>query len=433
MLIVLKKKMFEGKSKGGTMDAYVTKGRAKQQTLNQMVKQRELVIRDICRVIYGHALVFNLVKSPLFKKMLKSVGEYGVGLKPHSYHEVRVYFLKKEVDHVNASLEVYRKEWKKTDCTIISNGWIDGKFRSLTNFLVNSPSGTVFIKSINTSIAIKNSMKLFEMLDDIVNEIGEEDVVQVVTYSASAYVGADRILEEKRTELFWSPCAAHCIDLMLSDIGELTVFKDTIIKAKEIAVYNYRHAWVLDLFRKFIKKIYQKLVIRVLSLTCSATGCERNWSTFDHVHSKKRNRLEQQWLNALVFVKYNIQLELRQIKRQERGETCDPICLSDMESDDEWITEKEDPCLLEDHSWMDIQECFKDDEGATSSKKRKRGPRNLNADRGKSKVFEDDDEIELIEGGEEEEEEEEEEEFDEVTMVDDEEEDDSDIDLGDDD
>ncbi|XP_028113558.1 pheromone-processing carboxypeptidase KEX1-like isoform X5 [Camellia sinensis] len=173
-------------------------------------------------------------------------------------------------------------------------------------------------------------------------------------------------------------------------------------------------------------KELQKLAIRVLSLTCSATRCERNWSTFDHVHSKKRNRLEQQRLNALVFVKYNIQLELRQIKRQERGETYDPIYLLDMKSDDEWITEKEDPCLPEDHSWMDIQECFEDDEGTTSSKKRKRGPRNLNAtDRGKRKVFKDDDEVELIEGGEEEEEEE----FNEVTMVDD---DEDDIDLGDD-
>ncbi|GMP94027.1 hypothetical protein CsSME_00043637 [Camellia sinensis var. sinensis] len=97
-----------------------------------------------------------------------------------------------------------------------------------------------------------------------------------------------------------------------------------------------------------------------------------------------------------------------------------------MESNDEWITKKEDPCLPEDHSWMDIQECFEDDEGATS-KKRKRGPRNLNAtDRGKRKVFEDDDEVELIEGGEEEEEEE----FDEVTMVDDDEDDEDDEDLG---
>ncbi|XP_028113725.1 uncharacterized protein LOC114311754 [Camellia sinensis] len=171
----------------------------------------------------------------------------------------------------------------------MSDGWTDGKSRSLTNFLVNSPSGMVFIKSIDTSYAIKNSIKLFEMLDDIVNEIGEENVVQVVTDSASAYVRVGRLLEEKRTKLFWSPCAVHCIDLMLNDISELTVFKDT----------------------------------------------------------KPRKSLYQQ---------------------------------------------------------------------------------NLNADRGKRKVFEDDNEIELIEDGEKEEEEE----FDEVTMVDDDEEDDSDIDLRDD-
>ncbi|KAJ9557453.1 hypothetical protein OSB04_012067, partial [Centaurea solstitialis] len=58
-------------------------------------------------------------------------------------------------------------------------------------------------------------------------------------------------------------------------------------------------------------------------------GCERNWSTFDQVHSKNKNRLQQQQrLNALVFVKYNIKLDMRLQKRKERGETYDPICLS---------------------------------------------------------------------------------------------------------
>ena len=113
------------------------------------------------------------------------------------------------------------------------------------------------------------------------------------------------------------------------------------------------------------------MAIRVLSLTCSATGCERNWSTFQHIHSKKRNRLEVQRLNALVFVKYNLTLELRQKKREENGDTYDPICLSDMESDDEWITEREDPCLPLDPSWMGMNECFEVNEGETSIKRRR--------------------------------------------------------------
>jgi len=68
-----------------------------------------------------------------------------------------------------------------------------------------------------------------------------------------------------------------------------------------------------------VGKELQNLAIRVLSLTCSATGCKRNWSIFDQVHTKKKNRLEQQRLNALVFVKYNLQLEMRQKVREEKG------------------------------------------------------------------------------------------------------------------
>ncbi|KAK4707198.1 hypothetical protein R3W88_033250 [Solanum pinnatisectum] len=43
----------------------------------------------------------------------------------------------------------------------------------------------------------------------------------------------------------------------------------------------------------------------VQSLTCSASGCERNWSVYEHIYSKKRNRLEWKRLNDLVFIKYN--------------------------------------------------------------------------------------------------------------------------------
>ncbi|XP_057432600.1 uncharacterized protein LOC130725380 [Lotus japonicus] len=170
----------------------------------------------------------------------------------------------------------------------------------------------------------------------------------------------------------------------------------------------------------------QKIAMRILSPTCSATGCERNWSVFYQIHTKRRNKLEQQRLNALVYVKYNLQLEMRQKTREEKGDNYDPICLSDIESDDEWITEKETPCLPGpgDDSWMDIHESFTLEEGAPS-KKRKRGPRNLNArssmGKGKS-ICEDESEVEEIiamgeEGGE---------------QLENEEDDLSDVDLGDD-
>ena len=100
------------------------------------------------------------------------------------------------------TLDKYKNEWKKTGCTLMSDGWMDNRERSITNFLVNSPKGTIFLKSIDTSDISKNTENLFQLLDSLVQEIGEENVVQVVTDSASAYVSSSEKLMEKDIRSF---------------------------------------------------------------------------------------------------------------------------------------------------------------------------------------------------------------------------------------
>jgi hypothetical protein len=41
----------------------------------------------------------------------------------------------------------------------------------------------------------------------------------------------------------------------------------------------------------------------------SATGCERNWSTFAFIHAKVRNRLTYEKLHKLVYVNYNLRIQ----------------------------------------------------------------------------------------------------------------------------
>lgn len=106
------------------------------------------------------------------------VGEYGRGLNPPSFDEIRVPLLKKEVDYTRSLLEAYKKEWKKTGCTLMSDGWSDRKNRSICNFLVNSPKGTIFLASFDTSDIIKTKEHVFAMLDELVAKIGEENVVR---------------------------------------------------------------------------------------------------------------------------------------------------------------------------------------------------------------------------------------------------------------
>ncbi|KAK6142016.1 hypothetical protein DH2020_016197 [Rehmannia glutinosa] len=82
----------------------------------------------------------------------------------------------------------------------------------------------------------------------------------------------------------------------------------------------------------------QKFAIKVLNLICSASGCERNWSIFEHIHSKKRNRLAQKRLNDLVFVKYNRTLK----RRYDARDRIDPIFLGDIDDSNEWLMGKMD-------------------------------------------------------------------------------------------
>ncbi|GKB42929.1 zf-BED domain-containing protein [Tanacetum coccineum] len=82
----------------------------------------------------------------------------------------------------------------------------------------------------------------------------------------------------------------------------------------------------------------KRFAMRVLSLTCSSSGCERNWSAFEMVHSKRRNRLQQQKMNDLVYVMYNLKLSGRE-ERKRKEEDFEMFHFEDVDSDDEWITE----------------------------------------------------------------------------------------------
>ncbi|RZB42744.1 uncharacterized protein LOC114401942 [Glycine soja] len=78
----------------------------------------------------------------------------------------------------------------------------------------------------------------------------------------------------------------------------------------------------------------RRFAIRVLSLTCSSFGCERNWSSFEMVHTKRRNRLQQKKMNDFVYVMYNLKLK----SKQNRKSIALPF--DEIESDNEWITEE---------------------------------------------------------------------------------------------
>ncbi|XP_022631719.1 uncharacterized protein LOC106776767 [Vigna radiata var. radiata] len=182
------------------------------------------------------------------------IGKYGVGYKPPSYHDIREKLSKQAVKKTDVNLEEYKEEWKRIGCTIMSDGWTDRKRRFICNFLVNSPRGTVFLYSLDTSDISKTADKVFKMLDDVVEFVGEENVVQVVTNNAANFKAVGELLMQKREKLYWTPCAAHCIDLIFEDFEKnLKVHELTIKKGRKITTYIYGRSMLISLLKKFTK------------------------------------------------------------------------------------------------------------------------------------------------------------------------------------
>ena len=99
------------------------------------------------------------------------------------------------------------------------DGWTGPTKLCIINFMVYSKGSTIFLKYVDASEMIKDNKYIYGLLEDVIKEVGEADVVQIVTDNGSAFVKVRKLLM-KKYNMYWTPCASHCIDLMFEDIGK---------------------------------------------------------------------------------------------------------------------------------------------------------------------------------------------------------------------
>ena len=92
----------------------------------------------------------------------------------------------------------------------------------------------IYHSLVDTTNIPKTTNYIFSLMDKVVDEVGEENVVQVVIDNETSFKVVGILLMEKRKHLFWSPCAADCIDLMFEDFGSMKQIEETLDQAKMI-------------------------------------------------------------------------------------------------------------------------------------------------------------------------------------------------------
>eukprot|EP01018_Ginkgo_biloba_P032581 Gb_35676 [translate_table: standard] len=175
--------------------------------------------------------------------------EFGKGYKPPSFEALRTTILRSK-ERLTNKLARIKETWKHIGCTIISDGWSDMKHRPLINVLVSSPEGVLFVKAVDVMDHKKTSEFIFKILEEAVLEVGEKNVVQIVTDSASNCVGASKMIMARFKKIYWTPCDAHCMDLLLHDLGKLPWVNEAIRRGKLITNFVVNHRLTLRIYKK---------------------------------------------------------------------------------------------------------------------------------------------------------------------------------------
>ena len=68
---------------------------------------------------------------------------------------------------------------------------------SLINFMAVSDSREMFLKSVDCSGEIKDKNFIFKLLKEVIQEVGEANVVQVITDNAANCKGAGQLIEQE--------------------------------------------------------------------------------------------------------------------------------------------------------------------------------------------------------------------------------------------
>ncbi|KAK9267001.1 hypothetical protein L1049_021395 [Liquidambar formosana] len=240
-----------------TEGASTSNGRTSPQRVVDSEEGMDLSLKQarkcIGRFFYEVGIDVSAARSPAFHKMVNAILGYPQIVKEiPTVTELRGSILQDEVKELQQCVKDIRNSWVNTGCSILLDGWSDEKGRNLVNILVDCPRGTIYLHSYDISTYVGDVNALQLLISGVIEEVGVENVVQIVSYSTSGCMEAvGKLLMEKHRTVFWTVSASHCLELILEKIGLMGPVKGVLDKVKTIIKFIHSNATVLRLMRNY--------------------------------------------------------------------------------------------------------------------------------------------------------------------------------------
>ncbi|KAF9678129.1 hypothetical protein SADUNF_Sadunf07G0002900 [Salix dunnii] len=210
--------------------------------------------RCIGRFFYETGFDFSASALPSFQRMINAILDDGASeYKVPALQDLKGWILHDEVEEMKTYVKEISRSWASTGCSVLLDGWVDEKGRNLVSFVVECPGGPTYLRSADVSAIIDDVNALQMLLEGVIEEVGIDNVVQIVAFSTVGWVGAvGEQFMQRYWCVFWCVSASHCIELMLEKIGAMDSIRRALEKAKIITKFIYGHTEVLKLMRNHI-------------------------------------------------------------------------------------------------------------------------------------------------------------------------------------
>ncbi|KAE8712652.1 hypothetical protein F3Y22_tig00110239pilonHSYRG00274 [Hibiscus syriacus] len=176
--------------------------------------------KAISKLILHEALPTRIVELPFLQPILQVAVEVGKSVRGPSTYEVTGVYLEEEFREIQERVKEFKSIWEERSVTIMCDRWKGTRNQHIINFLIYSPRDTIFRKSIAASnITYRTAEYYFDIMEKMVDEIGENFIVQFVTDNEVTIKAGGKMLMQNRRHMYWSACSAHCLDLILEEIG----------------------------------------------------------------------------------------------------------------------------------------------------------------------------------------------------------------------
>ena len=134
--------------------------------------------------------------------MIDTIAEAGPGFKGPIRYQIGNAYLEEEVKELEVYINTLKAKWPIYGCTIMCDGWSSRTIKPIINFMVYCDRSKIYLASVDTTNITKTADYIFSLMDKIVEEVGEENIVQVVTNNEAIFKATGMLLIEKRKHLF---------------------------------------------------------------------------------------------------------------------------------------------------------------------------------------------------------------------------------------